>query len=390
MNIKHHIAKFSFVYFIAYIFLAAVSTQFVPYLSALGYNAAQRGFLLSFASICAILIQLYMGYLSDRHQQVKRFFLISLLICGLAAMCFFQYETAMFVMHCILIGLCGGIGNTSFTTLDNWLYSNGETLRINFSFIRSFGSLGWSVGSIILSQLISLFGYRTFGLAILGFTLFLMACVSWCDQSHTLERQAKVSLKKQDIVSLLQNKTYVMAVCCFFFLTMAITAHNSATVDKLLELEATTAQIGLKWALQGIVEIPLFLAGVWLFRNFSTYKLLTLSALAIFVQYVLFATCSSVEAMLWICVVQFIHGPLFMVAARNIVYEQSPTKLKNLGLLLAVSLYYSIPGIIFPMIGGMMTNQYGVNMTLAFAALCGLIGFILSLYLLVHHDSKNT
>ena len=76
-------------------------------------------------------------------------------------------------------------------------------------------------------------------------------------------------LRWKDFKGLLCNKLYIWLILLFLLINISATADQYTTVDKLLSLEASEVQIGFKWAIQSISEVPIFLMGDCLLKRFN-------------------------------------------------------------------------------------------------------------------------
>ena len=72
MEDKRLMVKFCVIYLLAYGVIALGYTQYVPYLSSIGYNPMERGIVISSYAITTITFQLIFGILSDKYKTVKK------------------------------------------------------------------------------------------------------------------------------------------------------------------------------------------------------------------------------------------------------------------------------------------------------------------------------
>lgn len=148
-----------------------------------------------------------------------------------------------------------------------------------------------------------------------------------------------------------------------------------------MELGATNAQIGYKWTISGLVEIPVYIYGSFFVRKFGHYKLLCISAFTVTIQFILFGLSNSVLMMVMLSAFQIVTGPMMMLASRILIFEFSSDKLKSTGLLLALSVYAGLSALLMPSIGGAITNYFNVNTTIFIVSIISGLGFLLSLVL---------
>ncbi|OOM71633.1 putative 3-phenylpropionic acid transporter [Clostridium puniceum] len=381
MKDKNLMIKFCFIYFLAYGIIALGYTQYVPYLSSIGYNPMERGILISSYAITTIAFQLIFGILSDKYKTVKKLCIIAVLAFSIFTYLFYSLETKMFLLHMILISMSAGLANLNFGYFDNWLFTFGEKAREQFSFIRAFGSIGWAVASIFIAKLLDLFAYKGLGLIIVLLTIIMLGLMFLIAEGSKANEKKTEKITVMDIRELLSNKKYILTIVILFLVYCANNSNATTIIDKMLELGATNAEIGYKWTIPGLVEIPVYIYGSFFLRKFGPYKLLSISAFTIMLQFIFFGISNSLYSMILLSGFQIITGPMMMLASRILIFEFSSEKLKSTGLLLALSIYSGVSAFIMPSIGGTITNYFNVNTTIFIVAVTAGVGFILSLVL---------
>ena len=381
MEDKRLMMKFCIIYFLAYGIIALGYTQYVPYLSSIGYNPMERGILISSYAITTIAFQLIFGILSDKYKTVKKLCIIAVVAFAIFTYLFYSLETKMFILHMILIAMSAGLANLNFGYFDNWLFTFGEKARNQFSFIRAFGSIGWAVASIVIAKLLNMFGYKGLGLTIVLLTIIMLGVMFLVSEGSKSTQKKSEKITAADMKELLRNKKYILIIVILFFIYCANNSNATTIVDKMLELGATNSQIGYKWTISGLVEIPIYIYGSFFLRKFGAYKLLCISAFAIMLQFILFGMSNSIGTMILLSGFQIITGPMMMLASRMLIFEFSSEKLKSTGLLLALSIYSGLSALLMPSIGGTITNYYNVNTTIYIVAIIAGMGFLLSIVL---------
>lgn len=381
MEDKRLMVKFCIIYFFIYGIIALGYTQYIPYLSSVGYNPMERGILISSYAVTTIIFQVVFGILSDKYKTVKKLCIIAVMAFAIFTYLFFSISTKMFVLHMILIAMSAGIANLNFGYFDNWLFTFGEKARSQFSFIRAFGSIGWAIASIFIAQIVDMFTYKGLGLIIVLLTIIMLGLMFLVAEGSKTKGKKSEKITSSDIKELVTNKKYILVIIILFFIYCANNSNTTTIVDKMLQLGATNTQIGYKWTIAGLVEIPIYIYGNFFLRRFGSYNLLCISAFAAMLQFILYGISNSVWILVVLAGFQIITGPMMMLASRMLLFDLSSEKLKSTGLLLALSIYSGLSALIMPSIGGVITNYFNVNVTIFIAAMIAGLGFILSLVL---------
>jgi MFS transporter, OHS family, lactose permease len=366
-----------FMYILLYMAFAFGMTQFTPFLSKLGYNSMQRGILLSSYAATTIILQMLFGFLSDKYHTVKKFMVVVLMVYAASAYLFYNKETQFFIYHMIVIAFSGGLINTSCGLCDTWILKSDKDLRKQFSFIKAFGSIGWAIGSIILSSIISRFGYKgvSSGILILCIiSLGIMYFIKDVNKNHSITVQ-KVQLS--DLKELILDRKYSLLVIILFFMYCVIITNNTAVVDKMLELGANDSQIGYKWSIQSVIEIPTYLFGAYFLKKYNHYFLLKVSAIALTIQFILFGMSTSITQIVILSVLQILTTPLLIITSKTLIYDLTSEKMKSTGQLLALSIFTGLSSLLVPTCAGIITRYFNVNTTLFIAASLSAISFVL-------------
>lgn len=379
MKAKRDAAIFSVIYILSYAAYAIGITQFVPYLTEIGYSPVERGILISSISIVTIIIQVIFGYLSDKLKTVKKLFILIFLLFSGSAFLFYNLEIKNLWVHLFMISMCGGTYNLSMGMGDNWVLESGSYLKKIYSFIRAFGSFGWAIGSVVVAYIISDFGYGSIGITagiIAVITLVLSLMLKDASKRYDSERKG---ITKEDIVKLLKNKSYILIVFILFLLNCMMMFNTYTVVDKMMLLGGSNRDVGIFCMIKGAVEIPMFFLGVILVKKYRHTAILFVSAVMYTLQFILFALTNSIMGILIIGFMQMFTNPLFIIASKVLVDELSDESCKSSGQLIAMGVYTGMSALIIPYLSGVMIKAAGVNATLWFAVGVGAIAAILTL-----------
>lgn len=351
-----------------YIAFSFAMTQFTPFLSKLGYDSMERGLLLSSFAVMTIILQMLFGFLSDKYRTVKKLMIVVLVIYAMSAYIFFTKEVQNFTYHIIAIAISGGLLNTSCGLSDTWILASNEYLRKRLSFIKAFGSIGWAVGSVILPTIIYKFGYKGVSNSILILCILSLSLIYLIQDVHKIHNENIEKVTVDDIKGLIFNKKYSLLVFILFLMYCVVVTNNITVVDKMLELGASDLQIGYKWSIQSLIEIPTYIFGSYFLRRFNHYFLLKVSAVALTIQFVLFGLCSSVIGIVILSGFQILTTPLLLITSKTLIFQLSSEKMRSTGQLYAMSIFAGVSSLVVPVCAGMITRNFNVNVTLLIAA----------------------
>lgn len=375
--LKMHQYKFISFYIVSYMCFGIVMSNLTPFLSNLGYSAMERGALLSMYAFTTILFQLLFGVLSDRFQTIKKITIISLMIFAISSVLLYFQTGMYFSLHALLVAFAGGLLNTLCGLYDTWVMGSEKELSNRLSFIKAFGSIGWAIGSVIASYVILLISYKGMAICILLLLVCVLLNAALLKDITKIKTTRKTSLK--DIVSLFKDKQYTVIIVILFLLYSMVVANNCTVIDKMLELGASQTQISLKWSLQSLLEIPTYILGYRILKQFNHYRLLQFSAVMLIIQFVLFAITTKVNVIILLSVFQLFSTPLLLITSKRLIYDHCKPELRGSSQLIALSIFIGLSSLIIPTIAGFLSMQIGINDTLLGMVILGFIAFAMSL-----------
>lgn len=369
-------------YIVTYLAFSFASTQFTPYLSSLGYDTFTRGILLSSYAITTLLFQMWLGILADKFQTIKKILAIALLTYSGASFIFFNFSKQHFFLHMIFIAISGGLLNTCTGLLDTWVLQSNPMLRKSLSFLKAFGSIGWALGSLTISIVVLSFEYKGLANCIFLLIIAAIAITSLIEDVYvSSSANTKKTISISDIIFLLKDKQYSLLLVILFLLYFVIICNNITIIDKLLLLDASTLEIGYKWSLQSLCEIPAYFVGGRLLQRFKGYNLLKVCAIALSIQFLLYAKAVNVQQMILISSMQIFTTPLLMISSKVMIYDLTNAHMKATGQMLALSIFIGLPSITSPIIASFLVQLLGIYPALLIIALFPLIAFVLIVHL---------
>ncbi|WP_099223915.1 MFS transporter [Listeria costaricensis] len=369
--------RFTLLYLCMYMAFSFSMTQFTPFLSKIGYDEMERGILLSSYAITTILLQIAIGFFADKFQTIKKFMLVFMALFLAATCIFYLTDMPIFGIHFMLIALSGGLINTCTGLADTWVLKSSHPIQMNFSFIKAFGSIGWALGSVLLSILLSFHGYLglSAGIFLLSTSTLLLIFSLRDIEKHPLLAQQKIQLA--DFKALISNKNYLLLIMILFLLYSVIVANNITVIDKMLALGASDIQIGYKWSVQSLFEIPAYFLGQKIMQRFSNYTLLRITAITLTIQFLLFTFAENVWAIILISCLQFLTTPILMIASKQLILQNFTAKMQSTAQLFALSIFTGVSSLIVPTIAGALTKFTSVNISLLLLSLLPVIAFFL-------------
>lgn len=235
--------------FLAFVAISMVNTQMIPFMTSIGYDVLQRGYILAANSIIAILGQFLFGFLCDRYAQIKKFFLLAYTILLASGICMFLKTEQFFWYHLITIAIMGGMVKVIMGLNETWML---ELDAQNYGKLRAWGALGLTIGSPIAGFLVRQFSYVSLMISFAVVSFFLYLFIFY---SPDVKKQDNKKISLSSIMELLKNVRYLWLVAIYLLVYMIGTADQYVVIDKMLDIGASNSLVGIKWALQSFMEV---------------------------------------------------------------------------------------------------------------------------------------
>ncbi|SFB14465.1 MFS transporter, PPP family, 3-phenylpropionic acid transporter [Lentibacillus halodurans] len=357
--------------------------SFLPlYLEYKGLNGTEIGWVLAVGPLAAIVAQPFWGYMSDKYKTVK--YILFICISGLliSSVVFFQMNSlvaillAGFVFY-FFTSPIGGLG-------DSLGQRRADELNISFGSIRTWGSIGFAVSSLIVGQILTEIGIQYMIWPYLFFgTVALLVTFRLTDVKVDSD-----PVQFRDIKMLIQNKPLMLFLFFIMFITMTHRASDSFIGLYITQLGGSEGMVGVAWFVGVASEALVFaLAGRW-FRKYHTLMFVIIAGILYSVRWFVYA---AVNEPIYIIILQFLHGitfGVFYLAALEYVTRLIPKLLQSTGHLMFYAIFFGISGIAGSLIGGALIDSYGggtLYAVLGYSAAAGAI------FLITYHalTSKN-
>lgn len=369
MTVKNKVIYFSIAIFIAFAATSLLFNQFIPYLTEIGYSVTERGYMMSMLALVSIVGQIGVGYLSDKLGTIKRFFLYVVFIYGVTGIFAFAFDANNFFFHLTLIGFVGGVTRVINNLFETWILEV-DGLFSKFGFIRTFGSLGWAVASLISGYLVVKFGFISLGYA------NAILCLSTILVSFLLEdanKKSETSISFKEMGTLFRNRNYLLLIAIYGIAYFVYSAESITVIDLIYELGGDAQAVGNKGFIHAMSEMPMMLIVTGLVLKYGSKRLMIIGSLVLGIKYVLFAIAPNVMTIYFISALQVFSFPFILMSQKDLVNREVPEHLRSSGQMLSVSLTSGLSAIITPTVAAYLVELTSINTTLIVFALMMLV-----------------
>ncbi len=365
-----------------FIIFACIGTFASVFLDPLGYTNKEIGFILGTAYLLAVLIQPLLADFADR---TEKFSLMDLLRWACVLTFLFNVGLIVGVKKGVVVSVCYVSAyciHLAIPPLLNQLNFAFEHLGIemNFGFARACGSIGFSLISIVLGYLVSLYGVKSIPLTIaLGLVCTLISLNvlnKRYELAKTLIHVDEVEEKK-DVITLkeflLGHKMIVVMNLGIVFLIFHNVIYTTYMYQIMQHVGGGTVEMGKALGLMAFLEVPALMYFHRLTRKYSTKSILRVSLGGFLLKNVLYIFAKSCVAIYIAQACQLIGFALFMPSMIRFMHERTLKQEEVKGQAI-FSTMFTAAGILASYVGGFLIDHVGVSFTLRICFVLTLIG----------------
>ncbi|MBR2701986.1 MAG: MFS transporter [Erysipelotrichaceae bacterium] len=379
MKITKQIVLF-FAYYFMHFFAQAISyALLITFLTTLGYTATQRSLFFVADALFGMVFQVILGYLCDRHQKIKPYLYMLLLVYVIGTYALYRTTEMNFLVHMFLVPLVGSMLRLSASLSDSLTIETSEETRDNYGVIRLFGSIGWAVGSPVAAWIVAKWGYPMLGPSFIIFMALCVASILGIKDVKKVSSSDPVTMS--DVQSLLRNPSYMLTVIILFLLFVVDMTQSYSVIDKIWYLNGSEKDVGNYWLMAAMLELPLFFYGGRVMQKIGSFKTIIIAGFFYGLRYVIYGLANSILFMFVGGALQGVTYPLLMVASKIMVDEKTPENMRTSGQQVANAVYNSGSALVSPILVGLMEDNIGINNSLFVIAAMALITTVITVFI---------
>lgn len=345
--------------FLIFVLIAFFNTQLLPFLKKIGYSNIERNSILAMNAIFCIVIQIGFAYACDHFQKMKKLFMFVFLFLFLFGNGMFLISKQQFFFHIMITSLMAAMVKVATGLIETWmLYLDKK----QYGIYCSFGALGLCVGAPLAGFIVDTFSYFGLFISSIVVCLLLFLCALYCDDISYSE---KMDFKQ--FLKIFKNKEYMYMVLIYVLIYIVGMADQYVVIDKMLKLKANGFMIGVKWAIQSLMEIPFFLFANTLLKKYRAETLLKFAIVMYGIKFMLYGWANSVVFILLASILQIVTLPIVAYTSKLILANIMPS-IKASSQMIAMAFFFGGSAFITPLVTALMIPKLGFDYTLyAFA-----------------------
>lgn len=344
---------------------------FLPYINLyyerMGLSGVQIGSLAAITVLVGSLAALFLGGMADAFTWQNRILSIALFLCPISV---FLLSNATSIQALIIILVLYAFFNSPIIPiLDSSALEAAKTYRGNYGNLRLWGTIGWSISTLLVGMLIENFEIRWLFYSYIVFMFFTFVLSL---RHSTSMSQVKVPVR-QELSQLLRPHFFIFLLS---ILLLAVTSggfHSFFSIY-LDGINTSEGMIGLAWTLASLSEIPVMLGAGLIIQKISSGGLLKISFLAYALRWLLL---SFISAPFWALLTQLLHGlsfAAFLVGGVTYINQLAPKGLGTTAQAIFNTVSFGLASIIGSLLGGYFYDTLGMSAMFGFFSLIAIFG----------------
>ena len=364
--------KYYFQYLSLFIGMGAYSTFLPVYLeNSLNFSPSQIGVILSLPSILGILFVPICGIISDVSNKKKTVLFVNLLMCFIIS-CIYTITKSFWSVF-IICSLFELFRSPVLPLTDSLTTSYCKKSNKNYGSIRVIGSLAFALSSFFCGLITNmtnnnLMFFYFLIISSLCCTIIIPSLPIYCNKSQ------KVSLTR-DLHLLFKNKKYVLILICGVCISSMTEAMISYQGIHLMNLGATTKEVGLLIVFMVFPELIFMVKSKSLLDKLGLVKMLCIANILLLIRWIIYYfTTTPLTFMICTCA----HGivtSIITICAFDFIGNVVSDKLHTTAMTVytfTVGISYSLLKLLY----GTMIDIFGMKSIFAFSIIVSIATFI--------------
>ncbi|OJV66830.1 MAG: hypothetical protein BGO41_05280 [Clostridiales bacterium 38-18] len=363
------------------------------YMKQSGHSSGSIGLIVAAGSIISVMIQPWLGTLSDKGG-VKRLKEIILIVLGMGAVLMLGVTVLqsslliITVLYIFTISLLLSLQPLINSYVIAALAIDGN---LNFGITRAFGSMSFAIQSSILGTLVGLFSKQMVPLnAMIYFIITGLSIVFLPVRAQSIhETEEEMKIDQGAIAFLKRYSGFTLILLGVSLIYAFHTICNVYLIQIIQNVNGNEMQFGRAMTVAALSELPTMLGFGLLLKRFKSGTLFMVSGVFFVMKSILFLTATSVQMIYMAQLMQIVSFALYVPASVSYIHDrmQSRDKVKGQSYLIASTTF---GGVIASIGGGVIIELFSVKAMLMGGLILALTGAALLIFGILKDSSKKT
>ncbi len=358
MNDRFVKLKFSMLQITFWLSFGSFTSFAVAYMNNKGIFASEIGVLLAAYTLCAMLGQLFWGYLSDKFKTNRNIFIITNFL--MLVLYFAVYFSIGNLFGALAYGLLGFIQTPIICNIDTWILKYYSKTPEEYGPIRSWASFVFAFFMLFYGNILY---NKGFYVMLIFSSVFILLSISIAfitpDAPEIKTSESKNILIKGGIKNLFNEKLFLFLLLILFLLGFASTPVMQMLPLILNNIDGNVVHQGYGMFASSIAQVPFMMFSRKL-SIFPAYKRLFISSSLYLFSILFMAFARSPNLIIIMCAVNGAGFGIQLPAMRQLVFENSRNEYHNLAQGISDSVNVSLAGMISSFFAGIIIDYYSV------------------------------
>ncbi len=333
-----------------------------------GLNGQEIGWVLAVGPAISIISKPFWGFMSDKYQTVQKILKIIAFGLIISSIIFLQMQTLALILGVAVLFyfFSSPIGPLA----DSLTHRRAEALGVSFGSIRTWGSIGFAICSLLVGGLLDWIGVQYLVIPyVFMATVVLITCFYLVDVKVETE-----PVHLRDVKKLIKNGPLLLYLAILILITVTHRANDSFISLYIGQLGGRDSLVGWAWFIGVASEAAVFaFANKW-FRRFHPLIFMSIAGFLFAARWFMY---SLVSAPIAVVLLQVLHGlsfGAFYLASFHYVTRLIPDELQATGHLMFMTVFFGISGIVGSLGGGFIFDHYGGQTLYLIMGIMALLG----------------
>lgn len=343
-------------YFLFYSGQSIYNTYLNLYLSEIGLDYTQIGFIVSFSTVFLLVAQMFWAMVSDRVANKAR--ILSLLLIVTSAICLLFYIGTSFTTMLIVVTLFSLFFNPIVPLLDNYSVELVEMKRqFDYGQLRMGGTIGYCVTVLFIGFFLKDTYRPVFYMVCVFMALaFLLSLTLPAIRGYGAHAKKN---RKGLYMALLKNRSLFGLICFNLVFSMGLNFFYSFYPIYFTSIGGDSSLVGTMMFLCAVTEIPSLMLIGRIEKRFGERAVLTVAGIIAAVRWILLYSISNPMVAIF---VNLLHGPgytSFNYTIITYIGRNVPKELRATGQSLNVLISTVGSKVVFGYLGGLASSFVG-------------------------------
>lgn len=374
---KKTVRQFAVLYFVSQMFFGMYLGYQVVYLRSTGMPDDVLGFTIALAALLGSVGQFMTGRFIRMTKSVKWLYIGAYIALAITIALILNIG-AFPILLILMVGLLGVLSNTIAALLDSWVMASDESVRNRFGFVRSFGSLGWSIAVFATGYLLTWFGWNFISVMfLLSIPLMIYILYGIKDITPPKPSPLRNKVQRAEVGKVIRTSRFFLLIAALVLIYICMQTLNVYSIVRLQDVGGTEIDVGYYVSLQALIEVPGFILMSHFSHRINAKFTLILAALFYTIRIVLIGVAATPLLIILSGLFQLVTFVFLTISTKFLINELVPQRL-SITLQTTTSAVFLFTSVITNIVGGIISKAYGTSNLFFFVAIFGVFSIGLS------------